>query len=162
MAVAFYSGTFDPPTLGHADIIRRSARTFDRLVVGIGTNASKAPMFALDERKGMLMALAAEAGVEGRTQVIEFAGLAVNAARETGASVIVRGLRDAADFAYEVQMAGMNAAMAPDVETVFLTASPGTAHITSTLVRQVIAMGGPYEAFLPQSVAARIRALRAG
>jgi pantetheine-phosphate adenylyltransferase len=157
---AFYSGSFDPPTNGHLDVIERAAHLCDRLVVGIGVNPAKAGLFAADERKAMVRkaaaAIVARTGVKLETVV--FSGLAVEAARGAGATFIVRGLRDGADFDYEMQMAGMNGQMAPDLPTVFLPASPQVRHITATLVRQVAALGGDVSLFTPPNVAKALEA----
>ena len=158
--VAFYSGSFDPPTNGHLDVIERAAHLCDRLVVGIGANATKAGLFSTDERIAMIHEAAAS--VVARTGVkleaVVFSGLAVDAARAAGADMIVRGLRDGADFDYEMQMAGMNGQMAPQLPTVFLPASPPVRHITATLVRQIAAMGGDASPFAPLNVAAALAA----
>lgn len=158
MATAFYSGSFDPLTLGHMDVIRRALRIFDRLVVGIGVHHGKAPMFSSDERAAMLRHALAGEGIGDRADIVLFDGLAVQAAREHGAGAIVRGLRDAADFAYEMQMAGMNVTMAPDIDTVFLPASPGHGHIAATFVRQIAALGGDVTPFVPQAVSEQLKA----
>jgi len=153
---AFYAGSFDPLTNGHLDIIRRGLLMFDRLVVGIGVHHGKAPMFSGDERIAMIEHEIVRLGAADRARAVTFAGLAVDAARAYSASVLLRGLRNGADFDYEAQMSGMNAAMAPDVETVFLAASPSVAHITATLVRQIASMGGDVSPFVPQAIAARL------
>jgi pantetheine-phosphate adenylyltransferase len=158
MRTVFYAGSFDPVTNGHLDVLRRAAALADRVVAGIGTHAGKAPLFSLDERMAMLR----EAGepevhaAGGTLDVVAFDGLAVEAARRAGAAVMVRGLRDATDFDYEMQMAGMNAVLAPGIETVFLPASPEVRQIAATLVRQIAAMGGDVSAFVPPAVAARL------
>ncbi len=156
---ALYPGSFDPLTYGHLDIIRRSVRLVDRLVVAIGVHHGKAPVFTPDERIAMI---AEEAGAlggpsGGEIQVVTFADLVVEAARRHGAGVLIRGLRDGTDLDYEMQMAGMNGAMAPDVQTVMLPASPEVRHITATLVRQIARMGGDVSAFVPPAVAARLK-----
>ena len=156
---ALYPGSFDPLTFGHLDIIRRSVRLVDRLVVAIGVHHGKAPVFTSDERIAMI---AEEAGALGgasgsEIQVVTFDGLVVEAARRHGAGVLIRGLRDGTDLDYEMQMAGMNGAMAPDVQTVMLPASPEVRHITATLVRQIARMGGDVSAFVPPAVAARLK-----
>ena len=157
---AFYSGSFDPPTNGHLDVIERASHVCDRLVVGIGANATKAGLFSTDEREAMIheaaAAIVARTGV--KLEVVVFSGLAVAAARAAGAHLIVRGLRDGTDFDYEMQMAGMNGQMAPEAPTVFLPASPGVRHITATLVRQIAAMGGDCAPFAPPNVAAALAA----
>src|SRR4051794_27384457 len=152
--VAFYPGTFDPVTNGHADILAAALEIADRIVVAIGVNPGKSPMFSLSERKAMIAAMAdGLGGSAGRVTTVEFSGLAVQAARSAGATLIIRGLRDANDFDYEMQMAGMNAAMAPDLRTVFLPASIASRHITATLVRQIASGGGDVGPFVPAGVA---------
>jgi pantetheine-phosphate adenylyltransferase len=154
---ALYPGTFDPVTNGHVDVLSVALALADEVVVAIGVHPSKQPMFPLAARKQMIAAAAkALPGAEGRVRVTTFGGLVVDAARQARAGIIVRGLRDAADFDYEMQMAGMNGAMAPDIHTVFLPAAPNTRHITATLVRQIAAMGGDVTPFVPKNVAAKI------
>lgn len=158
--VGFYSGSFDPLTLGHTDVIQRSAALVDRLVIGIGVHPAKAPMFTAEERVAMLdeetRAIARRTGtvIEIRT----FDNLVVDAARAAGANVIFRGLRDGTDFDYEMQMAGMNGAMAAEVQTVFVAASPAVRHIAANLVRQIAGMGGDVTAFVSTKVAERLAA----
>lgn len=156
--IGFYSGSFDPVTIGHTDVIERACRMVDRLVIGVGVHAGKKPMFSESDRVAML----AE-DVEGIAQktdtaieIITFSNLAVLAARQHGAEVIFRGLRDGTDFDYEMQMAGMNGDMAPDIQTVFVAASPTVRHIASNLVRQIAAMGGDVSAFVSPGVARRL------
>ena len=152
--IAFYPGTFDPVTNGHVDILAGALDLADRVVIGLGVNPGKSPMFSLAERQAMIAAMsAALPAAAGRVTSVEFSGLAVAAARAAGATLLIRGLRDANDFDYEMQMAGMNAAMAPDLRTVFLPASPASRHITATLVRQVAALGGDVAPFVPSAVA---------
>ena len=152
---ALYPGTFDPFTNGHLDVLSAALALADEVVVAIGVHPAKKPMFTLAEREGMIAAVAAGLpGAAGRVRVTTFGGLVVDAAREAGAGIIVRGLRDAVDFDYEMQMAGMNGAMAPDVHTVFLPATPATRHITGTLVRQIAGMGGDVSPFVPGVVMA--------
>ncbi|MGO9173742.1 MAG: pantetheine-phosphate adenylyltransferase [Rhodomicrobium sp.] len=157
MNCGFYPGSFDPPTLGHRDIIRRGLRMFDRLVVGIGVHPSKTPMFPDAERVTMLEEEFCGLAGGDRARAILFRGLTVEAARKEGARFIVRGLRDTGDLNYEMQMSGMNAQLAPDIETVFVAASPETAHITATLVRQIANLGGDVSAFVSPAVLHRIR-----
>src|SRR3977135_845008 len=139
-----YAGTFDPVTNGHLDVVRHAARLAGRLVIAIGLHPGKAPLFSADGRMGRLGgacgAMVREAG--GEFACITFADLAVATARRVGATLIIRGLRDGTDLDYEMQLAGMNAAMAPEVQTVFLPASPLVRPITATLVRQIAATGG--------------------
>jgi pantetheine-phosphate adenylyltransferase len=157
---ALYPGTFDPITNGHVDVLAAALALADSVVVAIGVHPAKAPLFSLEERQAMIAEAAAELGGDAvaRVSTVAFAGLVVDAARQAGAGVIVRGLRDGADFDYEMQMAGMNGAMAPEVKTVFLPASPTSRHITATLVRQIAGMGGDVSAFVPPSVARRLKA----
>jgi pantetheine-phosphate adenylyltransferase len=158
--IAFYSGSFDPITNGHLDVIQRALGLVDELVIGIGVHHGKVPLFAAEERVAMLeaetRALIRKHG--GKVRVITFDGLVVDAAREHGATLIIRGLRDGTDFDYEMQMAGMNRAMAPGVETVFLAAGPATRHIAASLVRQIAAMGGDVSTFVPAAVARKLKA----
>ncbi len=158
--IGFYSGSFDPITNGHIDIIQRALRLVDELVIGIGVHHGKVPMFTAEERIAMLeaetRALTRKHG--GTVRVVTFSGLVVDAAQEHGAQVIIRGLRDGTDFDYEMQMAGMNGAMASGVETVFLGASPQTRHIAATLVRQIAAMGGNVSPFVSPAVARKLKA----
>ncbi|MDK9694978.1 MAG: pantetheine-phosphate adenylyltransferase [Siculibacillus sp.] len=154
-----YSGSFDPVTHGHVDILARSLDIAERVVVAIGVHPAKKPLFDFDERVAMIREVVAELGVDQeRVDVVAFSDLVVEAARRVGAGAIVRGLRDGTDLDYEMQMAGMNGAMAPEVRTVFLPASPGVRHITATLVRQIAGMGGDVSAFVPARVAHRLKA----
>jgi pantetheine-phosphate adenylyltransferase len=154
----FYPGSFDPVTYGHLDVIARAGRIVDRLVLGVGTHPGKHPMLATRDRIALLElttgSLAAKAGL--KVQVATFDDLAIEAARRAGARVIIRGLRDATDFDYEVQMGQMNGALAPDIETVFLAASPATRMISSSLVKQIARMGGDISPFVPREAIAKI------
>jgi pantetheine-phosphate adenylyltransferase len=158
--IGFTSGSFDPPTNGHLDVIGRAARMVDVLVVGVGVHPGKAPMFTAQERIEMLQGQTAPIGkATGCTfKIVTFDNLTIDAARAEGATLIVRGLRDGTDFDYEMQMAGMNGRMAPDIDTVFLPASPEVRHVTGTLVRQIAMMGGDISPFVSQGVAKRLRA----
>ena len=155
---ALYTGSFDPLTNGHVHILAAAAPLFERIVVAIGTHPGKQPTFSVDERRALIEASCTEALADGgcALEVATFAGLAVEAARDHGAGTILRGLRDGSDLDYEMQMAGMNAAMAPQVRTIFLPADPGVRHITATLVRQIAAMGGDVTSFVPAPVAAAL------
>jgi pantetheine-phosphate adenylyltransferase len=157
--VALYTGSFDPVTNGHVDVIRAASALCDRLVVAIGLHPGKTPLFSAEERADMIMKVcAAEAAARHcELSVVTFSGLAVEAARAAGASLIVRGLRDGTDLDYEMSMAGMNGAMAPEVQTVFLPAGLNVRHITATLVRQVALMGGDVSAFAPPLVVEALR-----
>ena len=158
--IALYTGTFDPVTNGHLDVVRRAARIADKVVVAAGIHSSKMPIFSVEERLEMLWEVCgpvvADAGAE--LEVATFKDLAIDAARRHGATIIVRGLRDGTDLDYEMQMGAMNETMAPDIHTVFVPASPAVRPITATLVRQVAAMGGDVSAFVPPGVARRIKA----
>jgi pantetheine-phosphate adenylyltransferase len=158
--VALFPGSFDPVTNGHVDLVRQSVRLADRLVLAIGTHPGKAPLFTAQERLAMLESacgpLARVAGCELRC--ITFADLVVAAARREGATLLIRGLRGAADFDYEMEMAGMNAMMAADLQTVFLPATPAVRPITATLVRQIASMGGDVSLFVPPAVAVLLKA----
>ena len=158
--IGFYSGSFDPVTLGHVDVMRRALALVDKLVIGIGVHPGKTPLFTVTERTAMLKAETKVASKEfGATiEVVTFDGLVVDAARKAGARAIFRGLRDATDFDYEMQMSGMNGAMADDIDTVFLPASPDVRHITATLVRQIALMGGDVKHFVSRDVAKALKA----
>lgn len=157
--IALYAGSFDPVTNGHLDVVRQAVRLADRLVLAIGVHPGKTPLFPFEERLTMLTEtcgpIAKSAGSE--LACTAFDGLVVDLARREGASLLIRGLRDATDFDYEMQMAGMNAAMAPAIQTVFLPASPAVRPITATLVRQIARMGGDATPFVPGPVAARLK-----
>jgi pantetheine-phosphate adenylyltransferase len=154
MRVGLYPGSFDPITNGHIDIIERSLSIVDKLIVAIGVSATKTPLFSFEDRAAMIDseigALAKQKGVE--LSVVDFNGLLVDEAKKHGVGLIIRGLRNAEDFEYEAQMTAMNRAMAPEVETVFLTAAPDVSFISSTLVRQILAMGGDISPFVPKVV----------
>jgi pantetheine-phosphate adenylyltransferase len=162
--IGFTSGSFDPVTNGHLDVIARAARMVDELVVGIGVHPGKAPLFSADERIAMLRAETAPVAQAAGCliEIVTFANLTVDAAKAAGATVIFRGLRDGTDFDYEMQMAGMNGTMAPGLDTVFLPASPAVRHITGTLVRQIALMGGDVAPFVSPAVASALAAKRRG
>jgi len=155
---ALYAGSFDPVTNGHLDVIRQACRLVQNLVIAIGVHPGKTPMFTAEERTELLRATCTPlADAEGaRLEIVAFDDLAVAAARRHGATVFIRGLRDGTDLDYEMQLAGMNGAMAPEVQTVFLPASTGVRPITATLVRQIAAMGGDVSPFVPALVAERL------
>ncbi|MDJ0929850.1 pantetheine-phosphate adenylyltransferase [Breoghania sp.] len=160
---ALYPGSFDPITNGHIDILGHALGLADRIVVAIGIHPGKKPMFTLDKRRAMIRMVAQERFGEdaGRIEVVAFDNLVVDAAREQGATILIRGLRDGTDLDYEMQMAGTNGAIAPDVQTVFLPASPDVRHIAATLVRQIAAMGGDVSHFVSASVALELGRKRA-
>lgn len=147
----FFPGSFDPPTLGHLDLIRRAAAVVDSLVVGVGINAEKTPWIPAPERVALLKEMAPP-GVE----VLSFTGLAVDAARDAGANLIVRGMRAFADVDFETQMALANRKLADDIETVLLVASTEVAHISGRLVRDVHRAGGDVSHFVPPVVVAAL------
>lgn len=150
---AVYPGTFDPITNGHTDLIQRAARLCERVIVAVAANPTKQPVFGLEQRVSM----AAEALADiGNVEVCGFDSLLINFARERGASVIVRGLRAVSDFEYEFQLASMNRRLAPEVETLFLTPAEKFAYISSSLVREIAALGGDVSAFVPAQVVAAL------
>jgi pantetheine-phosphate adenylyltransferase len=152
--VGFYPGSFDPLTNGHLDVIERACKLVDTLVVAVGTHATKTPLFTHEDRLTLLQATLEPVGKRTDTEfkIVEFDGLAIAAARQHGAKLIIRGLRDTTDYNYEMQMVGMNAQMAPDLQTVFLPSSPHVRHISATLVRQIAHLGGDISAFFPAYV----------
>jgi pantetheine-phosphate adenylyltransferase len=149
--IGVYPGTFDPVTLGHADIIRRGAKLVDRLIVGVTTNPSKDPMFTPDERIAMLGREIAALGLPN-VEVKGFNALLMKFAEREGASVIVRGLRAVADFEYEYQMAGMNQQLNAGIETVFLMADVSLQPIASKLVKEIALFGGDISRFVSSEV----------
>jgi pantetheine-phosphate adenylyltransferase len=151
MRVGVYPGTFDPLTLGHADIIRRGAKLVDRLIIGVTTNPSKNPMFTPDERMDIVRREAAALGVDN-VEVVGFNALLMKFAEAQGASVILRGLRAVADFEYEYQMAGMNQQLNPRIETVFLMADVSLQPIASKLVKEIALFGGDINRFVSPAV----------
>ncbi|WP_342362888.1 pantetheine-phosphate adenylyltransferase [Terrarubrum flagellatum] len=157
--IAFYPGSFDPVTNGHVDQLREACRIADKVVVAIGVNPNKTPLFSVDERTELIREVAApiEKETGSVVEVTTFSDLTVAAAARVGATMIIRGLRDGTDLDYEMQQAGMNAVMAPDIQTVFLPSSPLVRPITATLVRQIAAMGGDVSPFAPASVVARLK-----
>ena len=157
--VGIYPGTFDPITNGHADIIRRAAKIVDRLVVGVARNDGKGPLFSTDERVEIVrdeIATMLEPGTAERIEVRPFASLLMSFAESVNASVIIRGLRAVSDFEYEFQMAGMNARLNTEIETVFLMASDRYQFISSRFVKEIGALGGDVSHFVSRQVAARL------
>jgi pantetheine-phosphate adenylyltransferase len=162
MAVArtgVYPGTFDPITSGHMEVVRRSLRLVDSLVIGPATNIGKGPLFSLEERIAIIKDDIAEFSEadRARIKIIPFDGLLIHFARDVGASVIIRGLRAVSDFEYEIQMANMNARMAPDLETIFLMASDRHQFIASSLVKDIARLGGDTSQFVSKKVFERLK-----
>ncbi|MFZ5735031.1 MAG: pantetheine-phosphate adenylyltransferase [Pseudomonadota bacterium] len=157
--IAFYAGSFDPVTNGHLDVVRQSVSLVDRLVVAIGIHPGKKPLFTTEERLDMVREVFAPLAAKAKCELdcITFDDLTVTAAQRAGATILIRGLRDGTDLDYEMQIAGMNETMAPDVHTVFLPASPTVRPITATLVRQIAGMGGNVSNFVPKAVADRLK-----
>lgn len=153
--IGVYPGTFDPITLGHADIIRRGAKLVDRLIIGVTTNPSKNPLFTPEERMAMVEREVAALGIENVT-VVGFNALLMKFAQKQGASVIIRGLRAVADFEYEYQMAGMNQQLNPAIETVFLMADVSLQPIASKLVKEIATFGGEIAKFVSPTVRADV------
>jgi pantetheine-phosphate adenylyltransferase len=158
--VAIYAGSFDPLTNGHLDVLKGALSVADKVLVAIGRQAAKTPLFSFDERVSLLQTAAGEelGSDADRISVVSFEGLVIAAARENGAEIMIRGLRDGTDLDYEMQMAGMNETMAPELQTIFVPASPSVRTITATLVRQIAAMGGDIKPFVPASVALALEA----
>ena len=164
MTIAFYPGSFDPMTNGHVDVLVQALSVAPKVIVAIGIHPGKTPLFSFEERAELIRLTIAQVlpARAGDVSVVSFANLVVDAARAHGASMLIRGLRDGTDLDYEMQMAGMNRQMAPDVQTVFLPAGALSRPITATLVRQIAAMGGDVGAFVPAPVLAALRARKTG
>ncbi|QIG91923.1 MULTISPECIES: pantetheine-phosphate adenylyltransferase [unclassified Bradyrhizobium] len=158
--IAIYPGSFDPVTNGHLDVVKQAVFLCDRLIVAIGVHPGKKPLFSTEERLAMVHEvfdpIAQKAGCAFEASTYD--NLTVAAARTAGAALMIRGLRDGTDLDYEMQLAGMNEAMAPEVHTVFVPASVAVRPITATLVRQIAQMGGDFSSFVPSSVAASLKA----
>ena len=153
MSLAVYPGTFDPITNGHVDILRRSLKIFDRVVVALAENVRKAPLFSSEERHRMITEAL---GRDARLEVDAFQGLLADYCRRRGAAVVIRGLRALADFEYEFQSAHMNRRLAPDVETLFLMTSEESFYVSSSLVKEVALMGGDVSGQVPAGVVAAL------
>jgi len=152
---AIYPGTFDPVTRGHIDICERALKMFDHVVIGVADSLAKQPFFDIDERLDMLQTVFDD---NARISVKPFSGLLIDFARECDAEVIVRGLRAISDFEYEVQLAGMNRSLAPEIETVFLTAAQRYAFVSSSLVREIARLDGDVSEFLHPEILKRLTA----
>jgi pantetheine-phosphate adenylyltransferase len=153
--IAIYAGSFDPLTNGHLDVLKASLAVADTVFAAIGIQAAKQPLFSFEERLTLIEAVSrSEFGDDAdRIKVVSFDGLVIDSAREHNAAIMIRGLRDGTDLDYEMQMAGMNETMAPELQTIFLPASPSVRTITATLVRQIASMGGDIRPFVPAVVA---------
>ncbi len=154
MQTAVYPGTFDPITNGHTDLIERAAKRFERVIVAVHDNSTKAPALDWQERIGL-----ARAVLEGHDNVVVegFNGLLVEFARQQGAGVILRGLRAVSDFEYEFQLASMNRQLAPEIETLFMTPDEHYAYVSSSLVREIAALGGDVTPFVHREVVAALK-----
>jgi pantetheine-phosphate adenylyltransferase len=153
--IAIYPGTFDPVTRGHIDVVGRAVKMFNRVIIGVADSPAKQPFFNLDERIDMLQTVFAD---EEKVLVRPFSGLLIDFARDHDAGIIVRGLRAISDFEYEVQLAGMNRSLAPEIETVFLTAAQRYAFVSSSLVREIARLDGDVSEFLHPEVLNRLTA----
>jgi pantetheine-phosphate adenylyltransferase len=162
MTTAFYPGSFDPITNGHVDVLVQALNVASKVIVAIGIHPGKTPLFSFEE-KGELIRQSLGGVLPERTSdisVVSFDNLVVDAARAHGATLLIRGLRDGTDLDYEMQMAGMNRQMAPDIQTVFLPAGTASRPITATLVRQIAGMGGDVSAFVPAAVLKALQSKR--
>ena len=145
MQRAVYPGTFDPMTMGHVDLVKRASKLFDSVIIAIASSDSKKPMFSLEERIEIGNKIFAD---DPKVEVIGFSGLLVNFAKDNDANILIRGLRVVADFEYEFQLANMNRAMSPDIESVFLTPKEEYSYISSSLVKEIATMGGDVDRFV--------------
>ena len=145
MQRAVYPGTFDPMTMGHVDLVKRASKLFDSVIIAIASSDSKKPMFSLEERIDIGNKIFAD---DPKVEVVGFSGLLVNFAKENGADILIRGLRVVADFEYEFQLANMNRAMSPEIESVFLTPKEEYSYISSSLVKEIATMGGDVKRFV--------------
>jgi pantetheine-phosphate adenylyltransferase len=159
LRIALYPGSFDPVTNGHLDVVKHAVTLCDRLIVAVAVHHGKKSLFSTEERLEMIRAVCAPVAQQAGCafDCMTFDNLTVTAARQAGATIMIRGLRDGTDLDYEMQLAGMNETMAPEVHTVFVPASAAVRPITATLVRQIAQMGGDVSAFVPSSVAASLK-----
>ena len=154
MKTAIYPGSFDPVTLGHYDIIERSSKIFDKLIVGVLNNSAKSPLFSVEERVNMLKDVTSHFP---SVEVQSFAGLLIDFVRSNDANVIVRGLRAITDFDYELQLAQMNRVIAPEIDTLFLTTNLKYAYLSSSMAKEVAMYGGDISSFLSPEIAEKVR-----
>ena len=152
--IAVYPGTFDPLTRGHEDLLRRTARIFDHVILGVAASSGKNPLFSLEERVAIAHEVLSD---QSNIEIVGFSGLLIDFVREKRAGVIVRGLRAVSDFEYEFQMAGMNRRLHPDVETLFLTPGEENMFLSASMVREIGLLGGNVSTFVQPCVAERIR-----
>ncbi len=157
LRVAVYPGSFDPPTNGHLDIVARSARLFDRVVVGVGTNVSKRMLFDVEERIELMKGACGEFS---NVEIRAFDGLTVEFARSSGASFVIRGIRALSDFEFEFEMANMNHRLAPEVEMVYFMTSPEWLFISASRIKELVAFGASVDTFVPANVAKALAAHR--
>ena len=154
MKTAICPGSFDPVTLGHYDIIERSSKIFDKLIVGVLNNSAKSPLFSVEERVNMLKDVTSHFP---NVEVQSFAGLLIDFVRSNDANVIVRGLRAITDFEYELQLAQMNRVIAPEIDTLFLTTNLKYAYLSSSMAKEVAMYGGDISSFLSPEIAEKVR-----
>lgn len=147
--ICLFPGTFDPITKGHVDVIERSIPLFDKMIIAIGVNANKTPMFPVEQRKEWIREIFKQ---YANVEVTDYTGLTINYCKDVGANYMMRGIRYIADFEYEKAIADMNRALAPEIETMFLTCAPEYSTVSSTIVRDVIRNGGDVSAFVPEEV----------
>ncbi len=153
MRIGIYPGTFDPITIGHTDIIRRALRVVDKLIIGVALDTGKSPIFDLETRTRLVKEEVATFGADAaRVEATHFSGLLVNFAKEHKASLLIRGLRAVSDFEYEFQMACMNSRLAPEMETIFLTADESLHYISSRFIKQIAKLGGDISQFVSPNV----------
>ena len=148
MKLAVYPGSFDPFTLGHKDILLRSSKIFDKVIVAIGENHGKKSLFSIEERISDINNEINSLGIENYVSVESFSGLIVDFAISKKANILIKGVRGPVDYDYELQMAGMNSTMNPDIETIFLISRPEYSYISSSLVKQIALMKGDYSNFV--------------
>jgi pantetheine-phosphate adenylyltransferase len=154
VGVALYAGSFDPPTYGHVDLVERAAKLFPQVIVAVGVNPARTPLFTLEERMGLLRGILAR---HANVVVEKFEGLLVDYGKKVGARVIVRGLRVGADFEYELQIAHANADLRPEIDTVFLPTRTSYGFISASLVREIASYGGDVTRYAPPEVCAALK-----